>query len=201
MFMFMLPVFQRRFRTAICMLAIVLAGLILPDLIKPAPGTGDLLSVPAHVLPRDGVVGEKHFALIPTTDTVTAYLDEYLSLTLTNGGPSWWEDRSNPFNQSITRILLYHSPVGLDARIVFLGLCLLFSGSLMLLARVHPDGEGLAVTGLLFYSAFVLIGPVSSKPHFVMLYGLFTFAWLDLSRHFRLLKLLFLLAAGIYACG
>ena len=198
MFMVLLPVFQKRARVAIGMIALVAAAMILPDLLKPAPGENvhSTLTLPAHVIPRDGIIGEKEFVLVPAENSTTAFLDEYLSLTIANEGPSWWEDLSNPQNQSLTRILLYHTPPGLDARMVFLVLCLAFGGALFPLARASTGGPQLAITGILFYAAFVLIGPVSSKPHFVMLYGLFTYAWYDLSRRFSYGKLATLLLVG-----
>jgi hypothetical protein len=199
MFMILLPLFQGRVRVVMAMLIIIVVGLALPDLVRPAfePGAQTTLTVPAHVMPRDGAIGEKVFLLTPAAGTRTAYLGEYLSITLANVGPSWWEDVSNPKNQSLTRILLYYSPIGMDARLLFLLLCAAFSASLFWLLRGCTGGEHLAITGLLCYSAFVLIGPVSSKPHFVMLYGLFVYAWHDLARRFSWSRLLFITAAGI----
>ena len=199
MFMILLPLLQGRVRVVVAMLTIVVAGLALPDMVKPAfePGTQTTLTVPAHVIPRDGAIGKKEFTLTPAADTRTAYLAEYLSITLANVGPSWWEDVSNPKNQSLTRILLYYSPIKMDARLLFLLLCAAFSASLFWLLRGCTGGEHLAISGLLCYSALVLIGPVSSKPHFVMLYGLFVYAWHDLARRFSWGRLMFIAAAGI----
>jgi len=63
----------------------------------------------------------------------------------------------------------------------------------MLLALVCLRGtKETFVLGLLVYMAFVLIGPMSSKPHFVPLYGLFLFSWKNMFSQFNWTKLIIL---------
>jgi hypothetical protein len=40
-------------------------------------------------------------------------------------------------------------------------------------------GDSVFVLGVLFYTAFVLIGPQSSKAHFIAFFGLLLYSWHD----------------------
>ena len=47
----------------------------------------------------------------------------------------------------------------------------------MLATRIR--GDSVFVLGVLFYTAFVLIGPQSSKAHFIAFFGLLLYSWHD----------------------
>ena len=127
--------------------------------------------------------------------TPLAYLQEYVSINFTNTGLSWWE--LNLKNQSLSRIVLHLTPIELNANYVFLSLCIVFSIALLFLVTKGIKPENVFTTGVLFYAAFVLIGPQSSKPHFIVIYGLLLYCFQYLSQHFSITRLCFLGAIGI----
>lgn len=198
MFMVLLPLFQRRWNVVISLVVLVVVLVLLPDILKylvEAEVVTTELILPAHVIPRNGVIEQKVFAIFPVAKTAIAYLQEYLSINFTNAGPSWWE--SNLKNQSLTRILLYLAPLELNSNYVFVALCVAFSTALLFLTTKRIGHENVFITGVLFYAAFILIGPQSSKPHFVAMYGLFLYCFQHLSQHFSISRLSFLCAVGI----
>lgn len=200
MFMILLPIFQRRWKVALSMVALVVVFASLPDLLKyliETDVTVSNLMLPANVIPRSGIIEQKVFGLFPIAETPLAYLREYVSLNFADVGRSWWENVSNPKNQSLTRIILYFAPLELNGNYVFVSLCIIFSGALLFLSVKSASPKNIFITGVLFYAAFVLIGPHSSKPHFVMIYGLLLYCFQHLSQHFSSIRLCFLSAIGI----
>ncbi|MDJ0955691.1 MAG: glycosyltransferase family 87 protein, partial [Arenicellales bacterium] len=198
LFMILLPLFQRRWIVVISLLLLVTVLVLLPDiskyLVKTEAGTTELI-LPAHVIPRNGEIEQKVFAISPIAKTLLAYLQEYISLNFTNSGPAWWEQ--NFKNQSLSRIALYQIPLELNANYVFLTLCVVFSIALLFLITRGIKPENVFITGVLFYAAFILIGPQSSKPHFIVIYGLLLYCFQHLSQHFSITRLCFLGAIGV----
>lgn len=198
MFMILFPLFQCRWKVVTGLLVLVVALVSLPDILKyfveTQVATTELI-LPANVIPRNGVIEQKAFALFPIAKTPLAYLQEYLSINFAGSGASWWE--SNLKNQSLTRVILYLSPLELNANFVFFTLCIAFSIALLFLTTRGIRPNDMFITGVLFYAAFVLIGPQSSKPHFVMIYGLLLYCFQHLSQHFSITRLSFLGAIGI----
>ena len=79
--------------------------------------------------------------------------------------------------QSLYRIVASRLGKAIPSNLVLLGLCAFFG--LLLLGATRRQGDSIFVLGLLFYTAFVLIGPQSSKPHFIAFFGLLLFCWQD----------------------
>ena len=198
LFMILFPLFQRRWNVVISLVVLGVALVLLPDiskyLVKTEVDTAELI-LPAHVIPRHGSIEEKVFAIFPIAKTPLVYLQEYVSINFTNTGLSWWE--LNLKNQSLSRIVLHLVPLKLNANYVFLSLCIAFSIALLFLTTRGIKPENLFITGVLFYSAFILIGPQSSKPHFIVIYGLLLYCFQHLSQHFSIPRLCFLCAIGI----
>ncbi len=196
LFMILLPLFQRRIVTTVAILAMVVVGLILPDLIRPNmdgdPNSGQVkayFDVPTSVIEKPGEDRYARYPVEPTRDSLFAHLGDYLDLTFSGEGPKWWQDRRNHLNQSLTIAVLRFIPEGaVSANLIFLFWCCLFSGLLLVLVQTRmPDSFTL---GLLFYSAFVLIGPMSSKPHFIAMYGLLICMWRDVILSPKISKLI-----------
>ena len=198
LFMILLPLFQRRWIVVIGLVALVVALVLLPDvskfLINSETDTAELV-LPAHAIPRHDGVEQKVFAIFPIAETPLAYLQEYVTINFTNTGQSWWE--LNLKNQSLSRIVPYLTPLDLNANHVFLFLCIVFSVALLFLVTKGIKPNDVFITGVLFYAAFVLIGPQSSKPHFIVIYGLLLYCFQHLSQRFSILRLCFLVAVGI----
>ena len=178
LFMFLLPVLTGRWRSA-AVFVTVLAGLVMmPDAFKYAV-TGTFLasefSVPGAVLPKNGVVPLGQFKAVPASDEVFGYLKEHYRVTL-SASPSkihWWHDRHSKYakkNQSLYRILASRLDRSVPSNYVLLGLCVFFG--LLLIPLTRRCRGQLFVLGMLYYTAFILIGPQSSKPHFIGFYAL-----------------------------
>mgnify|MGYP001168038533 FL=1 len=185
LFMFLLPVLTGRWRSA-AVFVTVLAGLVMmPDAFKYAV-TGTFLasefSVPGAVLPKNGVVPLGQFKAVPASDEVFGYLKEHYRVTL-SASPSkihWWHDRHSKYakkNQSLYRILASRLDRSVPSNYVLLGLCVFFG--LLLIPLTRRCRGQLFVLGMLYYTAFILIGPQSSKPHFIGFYALLVFCWQD----------------------
>ena len=199
LFMILWPIYEGRWRVASGILILVAVMIFLPDLLRYLIEPGDLsaqLILPASVMAREGGIGQKIFVLIPIADVPFTYFREYVSLTFSSTGHSWWEDSGNPLGQSLTRILLFLVPVKLNGNVVFLLLCVVFSVALLVLVRQASGYGNLFIIGILFYSAFVLIGPHSSKPHFIVIYGLLLYCFQHLAKNFKIARLLFLCVIG-----
>ena len=198
LFMILLPLFQRRWVVVISLVVLVATLVLLPDiskyLVKTEADTTELI-LPAHVFPRDGSIERKVFAIFPIAKTHLAYLEEYLSLNFASSELSWWE--VNLKNQSLSRIVLYLIPLELNANYVFLALCITFSIALLLLTTRGIKPENVFITGMLFYAAFVLIGPQTSKPHFIVVYSLLLYSFQHLFKRFSITRFCFLGAIGI----
>ena len=82
----------------------------------------------------------------------------------------------------------------MPANYVLIGLCAVFAVLLGVLTRRRADR--FFILGMLYYSAFVLIGPQSSKPHFIAFYGLLLFCWQDAFERRSMLKFLLLAAVS-----
>lgn len=202
LFIVLLPIFQRRFMCAAVMLVSTAALVMTPDLLRIGitRATVETPEITSIELPRVLIDRKDRYPMIsyPLTalpQTRFAYLKEYLSITFGGGGPNWWEDTSNYLNQSLTRIAMYYLPERIPSVAVFLTLCGAFS--LALLNLVRRNRRDIFVLGLMFYAAFVLIGPMSSKPHFIVMYGLLLFAWQNLFAFFNWSKLLLLAVVSV----
>jgi hypothetical protein len=100
-----------------------------------------------------------------------------MTLSASPDGVRWWQDRDSKGNQSLYRIVASHLGKAIPSNLVLLSLCAFFG--LLLLGATRRQGDSIFVLGLLFYTAFVLIGPQSSKPHFIAFFGLLLFCWQD----------------------
>jgi len=194
LFVILLPIFQKRFMCAAVMLISTAVLVMTPDLLRVGviQRTAETPEITSIELPRVLVDRKDQYPmirhpLIVLPHTRFAYLKEYFSITFGGRGQNWWEDSGNHLNQSLTRIALYYLSNRVSGVVVFLTLCGAFS--LALFNLVRRNRNDIFALGLLFYAAFVLIGPVSSKPHFVVMYGLLLFAWQNLFAFFSWSKL------------
>ena len=192
LFMLLLPVLTGRWRLAAVFVFIVAGLLITPDAFKHAV-TGTWIessfSVPGTVIPRDGVVPHGQFKALPASHDVFGYLKEHYRMTLSTSPADnkWWHDPDSKGNQSLYRILASRLVPAVPSNYVLLGLCVLFGFLLIPLTRRSKDR--LFILGMLYYTAFVLIGPQSSKPHFIGFYALLVFCWQDAVLSRSVLKL------------
>ena len=202
LFIILLPIFQRRFTCAAIMLACTAVLVMTPDLlrvgiIERVIDTPEITSIelPRVLIDRKDRYPMASYSLSALPTTQFAYLNEYLSITFGDGGPNWWENSSNYFNQSLTRIAMYYLPKKIPGVAVFLTLCGVFA--LALLYLVRRNQTDVFVLGVMFYAAFVLIGPMSSKSHFIAMYGLLVFAWQNLFAFFNWPKLSILMVVSV----
>ncbi|MDD9801371.1 MAG: glycosyltransferase family 87 protein [Deltaproteobacteria bacterium] len=195
-FLVLLPLFRGRWRAAGIFAAALAALLLAPDLLRPefraAPGAA--FSMPKRVSEPGGEI--ERFLLLPPGGR--GHLGDFLRFNFaTPGGQrhggearaeaedsAWWAAmQSGYLNQSLTRIALRWLPFATGAG-AFLFWCAAFGAALLLLCLLRrPAPFPLALLG---YGAFVLIGPVSSKPHFIAFYGLLLWCWADLLRPARI---------------
>jgi len=196
-FLVLLLLFRGRWRAAGIFAAALAALLLLPDLLRPefraAPGAS--FSLPKRVTDPGGEA--ERYALLPPGDG--GHLGDFLRFNFTRSGSqlsrsgadpgggdaAWWgaDASHNHLSQSLTRITLRWLPfaTGVGA---FLFWCAAFGAALLLLCLLrNPAPFPLALLG---YGAFVLIGPVSSKPHFIAFYGLLLWCWASLLRPARI---------------
>jgi len=195
-FLVLLPLFRGRWRAAGIFAAVLAALLLAPDVLRPdfraAPGAA--FSLPKRVSEPGGEI--ERFSLLPPGGR--GHLGDFLRFNFaTPGGQrhggearaesedsAWWAamQRSH-LNQSLTRITLRWLPFATGAG-AFLFWCAVFGAALLLLCLLrNPAPFPLALLG---YGAFVLIGPVSSKPHFIAFYGLLLWCWANLLRPARI---------------
>ena len=168
LFLLVLPVLQQRWRVAALLVGLVAAGIIAPDVLKPAPAENTPASVtlPTVIVEKAGRENHREYRLEPLQDS---YLEEYIGITFDNPSP-WWQHTGNPMNQSLSIIPARLLPgLGFNSTLVFLGWCMLFS---LLLAWQVRKGRSVFELGILCYTAFVLIGPMASKYHFIAFYGI-----------------------------
>ena len=154
----------------------------MPDLSKYAftdSWTDSEFIVPGSVMPKRGEIPQGQFTAEARDPGFWSYLKEHYHMTLSASPDQvrWWQDRGSAGNQSLYRILATHFGKAVPSNFVLLGLCALFGLLLMLATRIR--GDSVFVLGVLFYTAFVLIGPQSSKAHFIAFFGLLLYSWHD----------------------
>ena len=199
LFIILLPVFFRKWKVAGLMIAVALSMFLLPDLLREVlpdrTPQADSFSLPKVIYDYKDRYEDTHYSLSPTKEQLFSYTKEFLGITAATSSKGWWNQKENDLNQSLTRISHWYFASLSDPLVLFLFWCLFFSTMLLFLfIYKKPD---LFSLGLLFYSAFVLIGPVSSKPHFVAMYGLFVIAIKNLFDRFTPWKLMFLTVIGV----
>ena len=153
-----------------------------PDLVKFAvtdTWRDSSFTVPGSVLPKRDTVPQGQFKAEAITGGMWSYLREHYEMTLSvsPGEVRWWQDRGSAGNQSLYRIAATRLGRVVPSNVVLFGLCAAFALALLLATRVRKVRH--LVLGLLFYTAFILIGPQSSKPHFIAFFGLLLFCWQD----------------------
>ena len=182
LFMILLPVFKKRW-SMVAIFLLVSIGLIgAPDIAKYAvtdTWTSPEFTVPGSVLAKNDLVPQGHFRAEARNQDLWGYLREHYAMTLSASPDAvrWWQDRGSKGNQSLYRILASHLGETVPSNLVLLGLCAFFA--LLLFEATRRRKDSIFVLGLLFYTAFVLIGPQSSKPHFIAFFGLLLFCWQD----------------------
>ena len=182
LFMVLLPIYKKRWAAAAVFLGLTVVLVAAPDLAKYAVSDnwGDSsFTVPGSVLPKRDTVPQGQFKAEAIAGGMWSYLREHYEMTLSVSPDEvrWWQDRGSAGNQSLYRIAATRLGHAVPSNIVLLGLCSGFALLLLLASRVRKDA--VFVLGLLFYTAFVLIGPQSSKPHFIAFFGLLLFCWQD----------------------
>ena len=183
LFLILLPLFQKKYLVGVLMALVCITGITLSDLLRPNSQSSQdsFVEIPRSSSLLQNSNTQEKFATLPTESLLLAHLNDYLELTL-KGKNKWWHDDENELNQSLTRILSSYLPDNwINPTWVFLFWCSAFALALLLLANKRdPD---YFVLGLLFYSAFILIGPMSSKAHFIAMYGLLIYLWKDALCH------------------
>lgn len=180
LFMILLPIFKKKWRMLITLFPIIIIIVVAPDFLKYAVNQSwdnPEFLVKSSVLPKDGIVRNTQFKAQKSEYSPLSYLKEHYLITMDVSPTAvrWWQDRGSKGNQSLYRIIASYVGSSVPSNYVFLGLCLAFS-SLLLLASVRRN-DSLFILGLLFYTAFILIGPQSSKAHFISFFGLFLVSW------------------------
>ncbi len=186
LFMILLPFYQRKVHSVVIILLLCSVGMVLPDAVRSvilkfdqAVTEQGYLDVPASLIGKQDDHETNQFVVLPSDTGLFAHAKDYIKLTLAFGQKKWWQNSSNKLNQSLTISTLRYFPDSMiTPAIAFIFWCCVFSFLLFLL--VVRGKADLFVVGLLFYTAFVLIGPMASKPHFVAFYGLIVYAWKDL---------------------
>ena len=182
LFMILMPVFKRRWSAVAVFLVLTVGFVLMPDLSKYAftdSWTDSEFIVPGSVMPKRGEIRQGQFTAEARDPGLWSYLKEHYHMTLSAspGEVRWWQDRGSAGNQSLYRILATHLGKAVPSNFVLIGLCALFGLLLMLATRIR--GDSVFVLGVLFYTAFVLIGPQSSKAHFIAFFGLLLYSWHD----------------------
>ena len=182
LFMVLLPIFKKRWAAAVVFLLLTIGFVIAPDLAKyyvTETWTQAEFTVPGSVMPKRDEIPQGSFSAEAHLAGTWSYLREHYDITLSTSPDAvrWWQDRGSEGNQSLYRIVASHLGKAVPSNFVLLGLCALFGALLLFATRLR--GDSVFVLGLLFYTAFVLIGPQSSKAHFIAFFGLLLFAWHD----------------------
>jgi hypothetical protein len=199
LFMLLLPLFKKQWRMAIAFLLFTTSLVLLPDVLKYAVTDSwheASFSVPGSVIAAEETVPVGNFKAMKHSAGAFSYLHEHFVLNL-SPDPAvnrWWQSRENHFNQSLYRIIASRLGERVPANYVLIGLCAVFAVLLGVLTRRRADR--FFILGMLYYSAFVLIGPQSSKPHFIAFYGLLLFCWQDAFERRSMLKFLLLAAVS-----
>jgi|GEM_PF-374363 len=222
LFLILVPGFRGRWRDCVFMLGVAVSLVLLPDLLRlggviaggdsfvatgsPVTHASTTLSVNANIdVTADGArtndAGPLAFDHERANDSTLGYLREHISLTArSQDEDSWWSQPANHLNQALTRISQHYWSIwnpsgGPTTAVFFIFWCVVFAVVLRLLStRQTIRIEELLI---LAYGAFVLIGPVSSKPHFVAVFPLLLILFLEIHR--RKSKLLLALAlAGCF---
>ncbi|NBP95841.1 MAG: hypothetical protein EBU28_10965, partial [Gammaproteobacteria bacterium] len=182
---------------------LVTVGLVIaPDLAKYSVSdlwTDSEFTVPGSVMPKRDEIPQGTFRAEARDSDTWGYLKEHYQMTLSTSSDEvrWWQDRGSAGNQSLYRIVASHLGRAVPSNFVLLGLCAAFGVALLLVTRRR--GEAVFVLGLLFYGAFVLIGPQSSKAHFIAFFGLLLFAWHDaLANNSWLKSILLAVLSGLF---
>ncbi len=182
LFMVLLPFYKKRWAAVGIFLGLTAVLVVAPDLAKFAVSDtwrDSSFTVPGSVLPKRDTVPQGQFKAEAIAGGMWSYLREHYEMTLSVSPDEvrWWQDRGSAGNQSLYRIVATRFGQVVPSNVVLLGLCAAFALLLLLATRVRKDA--VFVLGLLFYTAFVLIGPQSSKPHFIAFFGLLLFCWQD----------------------
>jgi hypothetical protein len=182
LFMILLPAFKKRWRMVAVFLLVTVGLIAVPDIAKYAvtdTWTSAEFTVPGSVLAKNDIVPQGHFRAEARDQDLWGYLREHYAMTLSVSpdGVRWWQDRGSKGNQSLYRIVASRLGKAIPSNLVLLGLCAFFG--LLLFGATRRRKDSIFVLGLLFYTAFVLIGPQSSKPHFIAFFGLLLFCWQD----------------------
>ena len=202
LFMVLLPIFKKRWSAAIVFILVTAGLVIAPDLAKYSVSdlwTDSEFTVPGSVMPKRDEIPQGTFRAEARDSDTWGYLKEHYQMTLSTSSDEvrWWQDRGSAGNQSLYRIVASHLGRAVPSNFVLLGLCAAFGVALLLVTRRR--GEAVFVLGLLFYGAFVLIGPQSSKAHFIAFFGLLLFAWHDaLANNSWLKSILLAVLSGLF---
>ena len=180
LFMILLPVFKRRWTAAVLFIFVTVGCVVAPDLAKYSVSdlwTESEFTVPGSVMPKRDEIPQIQFRAEVHERGMLSYLTEHYRMTLSFSDDSvkWWQDPSNNLNQSLYRIVATHLNGAVPPNLILFGLCAIFGLALLWATRLR--GDAIFVLGLLFYGAFVLIGPQSSKAHFIAFFGLLLYAW------------------------
>ena len=192
-FLVLMPVFQKKYLIAVLMVGVCISGILIPDLVKPSYQQGDSVNQPEAVqIPLTVVASMSDdtsaFYISAPDSGLFSHLENYLKLTVLGEQKKWWHNNKNELNQSLTRITSRYLPDDfINPTWVFLFWCSVFALAMLVLIRKNVSDY--FVVGLLFYSAFVLIGPMSSKAHFIAMFGLFVYLWKDALLRPGILKL------------
>lgn len=182
LFMVLLPFYKKRWAAVGVFLGLTAVLVVAPDLAKFAVNDtwqDSSFTVPGSVLSKRDTVPQGQFKAEAIAGGMWSYLREHYEMTLSVSPDKvrWWQDRGSASNQSLYRIAATRLGDAVPSNVVLLGLCAAFALLLLFATRVRKNA--VFVLGLLFYTAFVLIGPQSSKPHFIAFFGLLLFCWQD----------------------
>lgn len=182
LFMVLLPVYKKRWAAVGVFLGLTTVLVAAPDLAKFAVSEtwrDSSFTVPGSVLPKRDTVPQGQFKAEAIAGGMWSYLREHYEMTLSTSSDEvrWWQDRGSAGNQSLYRIVATRLGHTTPSNVVLFGLCAAFA--LLLLLATHIRKNAVFVLGLLFYTGFILIGPQSSKPHFIAFFGLLLFCWQD----------------------
>jgi len=189
MFMIVPLLVSSRARQVIIFIMITIFLWMLPDVISPLlPKTTNpkQFELPSVVIDhgKDLPVKTVTYSAVPQKQKDwPRYIREWVNFNLgvgskvsdgtkTNG--SWWNQNGNAQNQAITQWTAVYLGAGKSYMWVFVSWTLFLA--ILLAILIRRRGLDL-VTVLLSYQAFVLLGPVSSKPHFLPVIGLLMFVW------------------------
>ena len=179
LFMVLLPIYKKSWAAAAVFLGLTVVLVVAPDYAKYAVSDnwGDSSFTVLVLCCPNGTRYRRGSSRRKPSPVVWSYLREHYEMTLSVSPDEvrWWQDRGSAGNQSLYRIAATRLGHAVPSNIVLLGLCSGFALLLLLASRVRKDA--VFVLGLLFYTAFVLIGPQSSKPHFIAFFGLLLFCW------------------------